>query len=69
MDYIIISEDITDKYAYYNESFYIRHTDAFGVVYVPIEDSIMMLDEEWTISWLDDLDIAYNSELKDKTNG
>ena len=37
MDYIVINEDITDKYIYYNTSFYVRSNDAFGVIYIPIE--------------------------------
>ena len=68
MNYMVISESITDKYVYYNESFYVRSRDAFGFIYVPIDDTYIW-DEEWTVSWIDDLDIAYNSELTNKTNG
>jgi len=58
MDYIVLNEDITDKYVYYNTSFYVRSKDEFGVVYVPTEAENCC---GFLAPYLTEGDIAYNS--------
>ena len=65
-NFILIEDDIRDKYVSYNDSFYKRSSDDFGVIYVHIEEKDM--EEGWSACVLDDKEFGVIYEHIEKSD-